>query len=161
MTSGVMRETMKNSELVSRTGPATITTKTAPRMARTRLPVTPRSSRFTTPRLASAPKARPQSPKASICQGVQGPCPKMKLLVSAESEPTRKPDEGPKAMPAIITMAAMGLKPGSQMNAARAATARAHMTASMTSSRAWGLRRSKPTKNGTMAQSTTITLTMT
>ena len=50
-----------------------------------------------------------------------------------------------------MTMAAMGLKCGTQMNATRATTASAHITAMITSSRAWGLRASNDTKNGTIA----------
>lgn len=53
----------------------------------------------------------------------------MKLLASAATEPTRNPVWGPAASPAIIMTAAMGLKCGTQMNAARAATASAVSTA--------------------------------
>ena len=57
-------------------------------------------------------------------------------------------------MPAIIMIAAMGLKCGTQTNAARAATARAVSTATTAISRAVGRRPSKATKKGTMAYRT-------
>ena len=50
--------------------------------------------------------------------------------------------------------AAMGLKCGTQMNAARAATASAVSTATTAISRAVGRRPSKETKKGTIAYST-------
>ena len=60
-----------------------------------------------------------------------------------------KPASGPKAIPVIIMTAVMGLKFGI-ITATREATASAHMTASVTNSRAWGFLVSKARKNGIM-----------
>ena len=51
-------------------------------------------------------------------------------------------------MPESIITAVMGLKWGTHANSARDATASAHSTAITTSSRAWGLRRSKASRKG-------------
>ena len=64
--------------------------------------------------------------------------------------PHRKPASGPKAMPVSMTMASMGLKWGTAAKAARLATARAHSTARITSSLAWGFRLSKCRKKAAM-----------
>ena len=159
--SGVRRESMRNTELVSSTGPATSTTKAPPPRATATRCRAVQWLRGTTPRSARAPKAQPQSPKASICHGVQGPWPKMKLLTSAASDPTMNPDEAPRPMPATMTTAAMGLKWGTHRNAAREATARAAITAMTTSSRAEGRRCSKDAKKGAMHHSTIRTLATT
>ena len=69
-------------------------------------------SRFllSTPARYKAPARNPAVPKANICQGVQGPWPKRKLLANPLTAPTKNPASGPKATPAIMTMAVMGLK---------------------------------------------------
>jgi len=49
-----------------------------------------------------------------------------------------------------MTIAITGLNPGRAINAARAAVPSAHSTASITSSRAWGLRLSNAKTKGSM-----------
>ena len=61
------------------------------------------------PLRASSPAMNPAIPYANICHGVQSPCPKIKLLTNAVSEPVMNPPPGPNAMPAMIIMPITGL----------------------------------------------------
>lgn len=61
-------------------------------------------------------------------------------------------------MPVIIMIPTIGLKCGIMINAARDATAMAHITARVTISLACGFRFSKLKKNGTMEQTIISTL---
>ena len=63
--------------------------------------------------------------------------------------PVINPASGPRAIPVIMITAVMGLKPG-MGTTTREATARAHITATVTSSLAWGFRVSKARKKGIM-----------
>lgn len=80
----------------------------------------------------------------------------MKLLAKPLMAPHRKPASGPKAIPVSMTMASMGLKWGTAAKAARLPTARAHSTARMTNSRAWGFLLSKCRKKAAMVSKMTV-----
>src|SRR5919198_234817 len=60
---------------------------------------------------ASAPTA-PQPPHASICHGVQGPCPRTKFETSAAIPPTATPARSPSATPAATVITVTGWTPG-------------------------------------------------
>ena len=55
--------------------------------------------------LKSIPAIKPIIPKANICHGVQGTCPKKKFETNPVMLPTQNPVYPPKHTPAIITSA--------------------------------------------------------
>ena len=108
-----------------------------------------------TPALQRYPASSPASPKANICHGVHAPCPNMKLLTKALILPVIKPACGPRAIPQIMTIPTIGLNCGNIINAAREATAIAHITAISTISLVLGLRLSKLSQNAATAHNKT------
>src|SRR5881394_2092777 len=81
---------------------------------------------------ASAPTT-PQPPHASICQGVQGPCPRKKFDASAASAPTPKPARAPSAAPAATVITVTGWTPGTAAKRTRPAAAAAASVATSAS----------------------------
>src|SRR5512132_2454517 len=73
-----------------------------------------RSANGTRRRTSGAARAptTPQPPQASICHGVQGPCPRKKFDTSAASAPTPKPARAPRAAPAATAITVTGWTPG-------------------------------------------------
>src|SRR5512132_15126 len=73
-----------------------------------------RSANGTRRRTSGAARAptTPQPPQASICHGVQGPCPRKKFDTSAASAPTPKPARAPSAAPAATAITVTGWTPG-------------------------------------------------
>src|SRR4029079_7642987 len=71
----------------------------------------------------SRPPITPQTPQASICQGVHTPCPRKKFDASAASAPTAKPRRGPRAVPATTATTVTGCTPGTGAKRTRAAAA--------------------------------------
>ena len=55
-----------------------------------------------------APDKKPIMPKAIICHGVHGPCPKKNPDTKAVRAPHKNPDCLPNMTPVIIIMAAQG-----------------------------------------------------
>lgn len=108
--------------------------------------VTSRFPLVITPALQRYPAKSPASPKANICHGVHAPCPNMKLLTKALMLPVIKPACGPRAIPQIMTIPTIGLNCGNIINAAREATAIAHITA-ISNFLVLGLRLSKLSQN--------------
>ena len=92
------------------------------------------------PAFCRSPAINPIMPQENICQGVQGPCPKMKLLTNPVSAPVKNPLSGPKTTPVMMTMALTGLKfgRGTMANTVLPTTPRAAITAMGTMSLAWG-----------------------
>ena len=86
------------------------------------------STRVNAPWSAATPPRYPMTPHAYICHGVHMPWPSMKLLVSAASAPTMKPQRRPSVAPAMMAMADTGLKSGTGANSRRPAAARAAST---------------------------------
>src|SRR3954471_960062 len=81
---------------------------------------------------ASAP-ATPHPPHASICHGVQGPCPRKKFETRAASAPTPKPARAPSAAPAATATTVTGCTPGIAAKMTRPAAAAAARVATRTS----------------------------
>lgn len=77
------------------------------------------------PKSLKTPAKYPVIPQAYICHGVQTPCPKNILDISALNAPTKKPLSREKQMPAKIAIAKTGLKFGIAANIIRPATLRA------------------------------------
>ena len=78
--------------------------------------------------------------------------------ILAEGELVIKPACGPRAIPQIMTIPTIGLNCGNIINAAREATAIAHITAISTISLVLGLRLSKLSQNAATAHNKTIIL---
>ena len=102
--------------------------------------------------LYKSPARNPSTPKANICQGVQGPCPKKKFDTSADTAPVKKPASGPKDIPVIITIAATGLNCGNIAKANLPIAAIADITAIGTISLALGFLLSNKEKNNHIAK---------
>lgn len=98
--------------------------------------------------LNSNPAKKPIIPRANICHGVHGPCPKKKFETKPVTAPTKNPVSAPKHNPEIIRIATVGLKWGVIKNTVLPATAMVHRTLITISSRAFGFRDSKHSKKG-------------
>ena len=73
----------------------------------------------------AAPPVAPTRPQASICHGVQGPCPRKPFESSAASPPTAAPARGPSATPAQAVIVVTGWTFGIAANSTRPAAAAA------------------------------------